>query len=175
MVRHSEDPEKACWRYFMRKEQEEEEKGDGMGRGGEWKALVLFLCFWLCWVFPEVHWLLLLKHTDSVVPACELSYPLASGPLTPPSGIELKFPALKGGCLITAPPRKLHSCLLLPCLSFLSLSYSSLPSFLSPPPFPPSSFPEKYHDTTYRRRNRKTQVLKQNCRSVARMNHLPGE
>lgn len=45
MVRHSEDPEKACWPFFIRKEQEEEEKkGEGMGRGGEWKALVLFLC-----------------------------------------------------------------------------------------------------------------------------------
>ena len=45
MVRHSEDPEKACWPFFMRKEKEEEEKkGEGLGRGGEWKALVLFLC-----------------------------------------------------------------------------------------------------------------------------------
>ena len=44
VVRHSEDPEKACWTFFMRKEQEEEEKGEAMGRGGEWKALVLFLC-----------------------------------------------------------------------------------------------------------------------------------
>ena len=25
MVRHSEDPEKACWTFFMRTEQEEEE------------------------------------------------------------------------------------------------------------------------------------------------------
>lgn len=40
-----EDPEKACWTLFMRKEQEEE-KGEAMGRGGEWKALVLFfVCF----------------------------------------------------------------------------------------------------------------------------------
>ena len=34
VVRHSEDPEKACWPFFIRKEQEEEEKkGEGMGRG----------------------------------------------------------------------------------------------------------------------------------------------
>ena len=141
MVRHSEDPEKACWPFFMRKEKEEEEKkGEGMGRGGEWKLLFFFFVFWLCWVFTEVHWLLLLKHTDSAILASGLSYPLACGILVPPSGIELEFPALEGGFLTTAPPRKSHSCLSFLCFSFLSLSYSSLPSFLSPTPFLPSSF-----------------------------------
>ena len=127
---------RSSWgRSRRRRRKEREWEGEESGR-----LLSFFFVFWLCWVFTEVHWLLLLKHTDSAIPASGLSYPLACGISAPPSGTELEFPALEGGLLTTTPPRKSHSCLSFLCFSFLSLSYSSLPSFLSPAPFLPSSF-----------------------------------